>query len=99
LDGNVWAIVFAVAEASSEVGSRGIIPNRPDSVLLISRLGAVRETRITHLGQVIDAALIALPATMRTLMDGLQSLHAVCRVCTVKLAPELRQLSSYAHPR
>jgi hypothetical protein len=75
LDTHAWQIVFAVAETNSEVHSLGIIPNRPESVLLIRKLGVVCETRITHLGQAIDSALLALPATLRTLVDGLRNLR------------------------
>lgn len=55
--------------------------------------------RITRLEQAIDAALPALPATMRALIDGLQSLRGVAKVSAVTLVAELGQLSRFAHPR
>jgi transposase len=55
--------------------------------------------RITRLEQAIDAALPALPATMRAVIDGLQSLRGVAKVSAVTLVAELGQLSRFAHPR
>jgi transposase len=55
--------------------------------------------RITRLEQAIDAALPALPATMRALIDGLQSLRGVAKVSAVTLVGELGQLSRFDHPR
>lgn len=55
--------------------------------------------RITRLEQAIDAALPALPQTMRALIDGLQSLRGVARVSAVTLVAELGQLSRFTHPR
>lgn len=55
--------------------------------------------RITRLEQAIDAVLPALPATMRAVIDGLQSLRGVAKVSAVTLVAELGQLSRFAHPR
>jgi transposase len=55
--------------------------------------------RITRLEQAIDAVLPTLPATMRAVIDGLQSLRGVARVSAVTLIAELGQLSRFAHPR
>jgi len=55
--------------------------------------------RITRLEQAIDAALPALPATMRAVIDGLQSLRGVAKVSAVTLIAELGQLSRFDHPR
>lgn len=55
--------------------------------------------RITRLEQAIDAALPALPATMRAVIDGLQSLRGVAKVAAVTLIAELGQLSRFDHPR
>jgi transposase len=55
--------------------------------------------RITRLEQAIDATLPALPATMRAVIDGLQSLRGVAKVSAVTLIAELGQLSRFDHPR
>jgi len=55
--------------------------------------------RITRLEQAIDAVLPTLPATMRAVIDGLQSLRGVAKVSAVTLVAELGQLSRFAHPR
>jgi transposase len=55
--------------------------------------------RITRLEQAIDAVLPALPATMRAVIDGLQSLRGVAKASAVTLIAELGQLSRFAHPR
>jgi transposase len=55
--------------------------------------------RITRLEQAIDTTLPALPATMRAVIDGLQSLRGVAKVSAVTLIAELGQLSRFAHPR
>jgi transposase len=55
--------------------------------------------RITRLEQAIDAALPTLPATLRAVIDGLQSLRGVAKVSAVTLVAELGQLSRFAHPR
>jgi transposase len=55
--------------------------------------------RITRLEQAIDAVLPTLPATMRAVIDGLQSLRGVAKVSAVTLIAELGQLSRFAHPR
>ena len=55
--------------------------------------------RITRLEQAIDAVLPTLPATMRAVIDGLQSLRGVAQVSAVTLIAELGQLSRFAHPR
>ena len=55
--------------------------------------------RITRLEQAIDVALPALPATMRAVIDGLQSLRGVAKVSAVTLVAELGQLSRFAQPR
>jgi transposase len=55
--------------------------------------------RITRLEQAIDATLPVLPATMRAVIDGLQSLRGVAKVSAVTLVAELGQLSRFDHPR
>jgi transposase len=55
--------------------------------------------RITRLEQAIDAALPALPETMRAVINGLQSLRGVAKVSAVTLVAELGQLSRFDHPR
>lgn len=55
--------------------------------------------RITRLEQAIDATLPALPATMRAVIDGLQSLRGVAKVSAVTLIAELGRLSRFDHPR
>lgn len=55
--------------------------------------------RITRLEQSIDAVLPTLPAMMRAVIDGLQSLRGVAKVSAVTLIAELGQLSRFAHPR
>ena len=55
--------------------------------------------RITRLEQAIDAVLPTLPATMRAVIDGLQSLRGVAKVSAVTLIAELGQLSRFVHPR
>jgi transposase len=55
--------------------------------------------RITRLEQAIDAALLTVPAEMKTLIEALQSLRGVAQVSAVTLVAELGSLSRFDHPR
>ena len=55
--------------------------------------------RITRLEQAIDAALLTVPAEMKTLIEALQSLRGVAQLSAVTLVAELGSLSRFDHPR
>jgi transposase len=55
--------------------------------------------RIVRLERGIDAAVESMPASMRTLIAGLQCLRGVAKVSAVTLVSELGQLSRFGHAR
>ncbi len=55
--------------------------------------------RIQRLEQAIDAALVTLPADMKSVIDALQALRGIAKVSAVTLIAELGVLSRFSHPR
>ncbi len=55
--------------------------------------------RIKRLEHAIDAALVSVPAEMKTLIEALQALRGLAKVSAVTLVAELGVLSRFSHPR
>jgi transposase len=55
--------------------------------------------RIERLEGAIDAALVSVPAEMKTLIEALQALRGIAKVSAVTLVAELGVLSRFSHPR
>lgn len=55
--------------------------------------------RIERLERAIDAAIQSVPARMRAVIEGLQSLRGIAQVSAVTIVAELGELSRFAHPR
>jgi transposase len=55
--------------------------------------------RIVRLEHGIDTALESVPESLRTVIEGLQSLRGVAKISAVTLVAELGQLSRFEHPR
>jgi transposase len=55
--------------------------------------------RIARLERAIDAAIESVPAKMRAVIEGLQSLRGIAQVSAVTIVAELGELSRFAHPR
>lgn len=55
--------------------------------------------RIERLERAIDAAIKTMPAKMRALIQGLQSLRGIAQVSAVTIVAELGELSRFSHPR
>jgi transposase len=57
------------------------------------------DARIERLERAIDTAIHSVPAKMRALIEGLQSLRGIAQVSAVTIVAELGELSRFAHPR
>lgn len=55
--------------------------------------------RIVRLERSIDAAIQALPAKMRSVVEALQSLRGIGQISAVSIMAELGELSRFEHPR
>lgn len=55
--------------------------------------------RIERLERAIDAAIQSVPAKMRAVIEGLQSLRGIAQISAVTIVAELGELSRFAHPR
>jgi transposase len=55
--------------------------------------------RIQRLEQAIDAALVTVPAGMKTVIEALQALRGIAKVSAVTLVAELGSVSRFSHPR
>jgi transposase len=55
--------------------------------------------RIRRLEQAIDAALVSVPAGMKTVIEALQALRGIAKVSAVTLVAELGTVSRFSHPR
>lgn len=55
--------------------------------------------RIERLERSIDAAIQTVPARMRAVIEGLQSLRGIAQVSAVTIVAELGEISRFAHPR
>jgi transposase len=55
--------------------------------------------RISRLEQAIDAALVNVPADMKTVIDALQALRGIAKVSAITPVAELGPLSRFPHPR
>lgn len=55
--------------------------------------------RIERLERAIDAAIQTVPARMRAVIEGLQSLRGIAQVSAVTIVAELGEVSRFAHPR
>jgi transposase len=57
------------------------------------------DARIERLERAIDSAIHSVPAKMRALIEGLQSLRGIAQVSAVTIVAELGEVSRFAHPR
>jgi transposase len=55
--------------------------------------------RIVRLEQAIDTAVETVPAKMRAVIQGLQSLRGIAKISAVSIVAELGEVSRFAHPR
>ena len=55
--------------------------------------------RVARLERSIDAAIDALPAKMRAVIDALQSLRGIAQLSAVTIMAEVGELSRFEHPR
>lgn len=55
--------------------------------------------RIKQLEQAIDAAMLRMPSSMRTVIEALQSMRGIAKITAVTLVAELGRISRFTRPR